>query len=87
MKTLGIAFSILFPNFLFAKSLEAMATTAQTSLSRLGAVIVGLGVLWAGILYIKGSMEGKEKLTNVIIAGVLIFGFAGVLSFLRKITG
>jgi hypothetical protein len=87
MKKLGLALSLFFPNFLLAKSLEAMAATAQTSLSRLGAVIVGLGVLWAGILYIKGSMEGKEKLTNVIIAGILIFGFAGVLSFMRKITG
>jgi TrbC/VIRB2 pilin len=87
MKTKTFTLSFLFPNFLFAKSLEAMAATAQTSLSRLGAVIVGLGVLWAGILYIKGSMEGKEKLTNVIIAGILIFGFAGVLSFMRKITG
>lgn len=87
MKIISIALSLLFPHFLYAKSLEAMASSAQTSLSRLGAIIVGLGVLWAGILYIKGSMEGKEKLTNVIIAGILIFGFAGVLSFLRKITG
>jgi hypothetical protein len=87
MKTKWILISYLLPQILLAKSLESMASSAQTSLSKLGAIIVGLGILWAGILYIKGSMEGKEKLTNVIIAGILIFGFAGVLSFLRKITG
>jgi TrbC/VIRB2 pilin len=87
MKQKAIALSFIIPNIVLAKSLESMATTAQTSLSKLGAIIVGLGILWAGILYIKGSMEGKEKLTNVIIAAILIFGFAGVLSFVRKITG
>lgn len=87
MKRKAIALSLIIPNIVFAKSLESMATTAQTSLSKLGAIIVGLGLLWAGILYIKGSMEGKEKLTNVLIAAILIFGFAGVLSFVRKITG
>ena len=87
MKTNLIYLSLTFPNFVLAKSLEAMASSAETSLSRLGAIIVGLGVLWAGILYIKGSMEGKEKLTAVIVASLLIFGFAGVISFIRKITG
>jgi len=87
MKQKTIALSFIIPSIVFAKSLESMATTAQTSLSKLGAIIVGLGLLWAGILYIKGSMEGKEKLTNVLIAAILIFGFAGVLSFVRKITG
>jgi len=78
---------LLFPLSVQAKSLEAMASSATTSLSRLGAAVVGLGLLWSGILYIKGSMEGREKLTGVMVACVLIFGMAGIIGFVRKITG
>ena len=77
----------LYPSISYTKSLEAMASSATTSLSRLGAAVVGLGLLWSGILYIKGSMEGREKLTGVMVACVLIFGMAGIIGFVRKITG
>lgn len=77
----------LFPAPLLAKSLEAMANSAKSSLINLGTALVALSFIWSGYLYIKGNMEGKEKLGASLTAAFLIFGVMGIITFIRKITG
>lgn len=84
---LFLIFSSLFCNELFAKSLTSMARSAQGELRELGAALIGVGVIWAGFLFIKGGGEGKQKLAEVATAAFLILAVSAFISFIRNITG
>ncbi|MBT3981404.1 MAG: hypothetical protein HOE90_08625 [Bacteriovoracaceae bacterium] len=79
---------MFYPSICFgARSLESMARSAESSLTRLGSGVVVIGLIWAGYLYVKGSQEGREKLGGAVAAAILIFGAGGIMALLKKITG
>ena len=76
-----------FPLLGFAKSLEAMARSATFELRALGVSVLALGIAWAGYLYMKGGQEGKQKIAEVAIGGILILGGAAIVTLLKKVVG
>lgn len=72
---------------LYAKTLNSMAKSAQGELRELGATLIGVGVVWAGLLYIKGGGEGKQKFSEVATAAFLILAVGAIIGFIRNITG
>ena len=82
-----IVFLLFFTKMGMARSLNAMAKSATLELQAIGASVIALGVVWAGYLYIKGGQEGKQKIMEVMIGGVLILGGAAVVAIIRKVVG
>jgi hypothetical protein len=64
--------------------LEGTAKRLADGSSKLGEGIILLFVIITGIMYAMGSHEAKEKLKNVVMGAVLIFGGSTVFSWLKS---
>ena len=87
MRGIIIKTTLLLPFPLLAKSLKAMASTAHTELKVFGATLAVVGIAYAGILYVKGGGEGKQKLQDVVTGAVCIFAAGAIVAMIRRITG
>ena len=78
---------ILTTNEVLARSFEMIGKRAERSLSKIGLAFVSVGIIWAGILFLRGGGEGKQKLMDVITGAICILAFGTIIALIKNIVG
>ncbi|OUS00325.1 hypothetical protein A9Q84_00295 [Halobacteriovorax marinus] len=52
---------------------------------KLGGAVLTVFVVIAGIKYASSADDAKQSAKNIMVAGVLIFGAAGIVALLKKV--
>lgn len=68
----------------FGASLDRTLTNSVSKVQAVGAAILVLSVIIAGVKYVVSPQESKESAKNIVLGGLCIFSATQIVDFLKS---